>query len=109
MRNSGLRQLDAKLNVTRTKTSFLSDRIRSFLFEGLQDASAGGVGNRVQEAVEARRGIGHWKSSAGKFADLSLLLFHDRIISISDEPLPHRFRVFQVTVRSDLNVKILIA
>ena len=52
MRNGGLSQLHALLDIARTEAGFLVERASAFFFQRLQNSAAGGIGDGVQEAIE---------------------------------------------------------
>ncbi len=59
MRNGGLRQFDALLDIAGAESGLLVERASAFFLERAQNATTRGVGNGVEKAVEMGSGVGH--------------------------------------------------
>jgi hypothetical protein len=52
VRDGGLREVNAALDITGAKAGILADRTGATNFQNLQDTATGGVGDRVQQTAE---------------------------------------------------------
>ena len=59
MRNRRLREFDTLLNVEGAQADVFAEGVPTLFFKSLQNSTAGGISDRVEESVEVRGGERH--------------------------------------------------